>query len=312
MPFEFICPHCFDKKWVDDAYAGQRGPCANCGRMISLPTKSGTGSKGPLPSPPDPSNLKMSRSSVWFLRKQVWISLALGMVLFGILAASMMVLQPGLKSMQEQRNLVGCRNNIQKIAIALQSYCDKHGTYPPPVITDAAGKPLYSWRVLLLPFLGYPDLAKDFNYNEAWDSSQNMAVVRRMPSVFASPASADAQGMGETTYMLLTGNNTLFPPTGPLSSKDVSDPPGETLLVVEVRNGGLSWTQPGDIDVAKLKYQISAAGKDAVGGNHKGGAVVATVDGKSAVLPERLAGSTFRALVTPAGGEILNDGEWIH
>jgi hypothetical protein len=24
-----------------------------------------------------------------------------------------------------------------------------------------------------------------------------------------------------------------------------------------------------------------------------------------------LAGSTFRALITPAGGEILNDGEWI-
>jgi hypothetical protein len=133
-----------------------------------------------------------------------------------------------------------------------------------------------------------------------------------MPSVFASPASPDAQGMGETTYVLLTGNNTLFPPTGPLSSKAVSDPPSETLLVVEVRNGGLSWTQPGDIDVAKLKYQVNATGNDAVGGNHKGGAVVATADGKSAVLPERLAGSTFRALVTPAGGEILNDGEWIH
>ncbi len=23
MPFEFICPHCFEKKWVEDAYAGK-------------------------------------------------------------------------------------------------------------------------------------------------------------------------------------------------------------------------------------------------------------------------------------------------
>jgi hypothetical protein len=311
MPFEFICPHCFEKKWVDDAYAGQRGPCASCGRMITLPNKSGHSGKGPLPSPPDPGETQLKKPAAWSRRKQMWVSVAIGSVLFSILAASMIFLQPGFESMKKQRNLVGCRNNVQKIALALQAYCDKHGTYPPPVINDATGKPLYSWRVLLLPFLGHAELAKEFNYAEPWDSGQNMALVRRMPSVFASPASPDAQGMGETTYMLITGNGTLFPPTGPLSSKDVTDPADETLLVVEVRNGGQSWSQPGDLDVATLKYQINATGKNTIGGNHKGGAVVATVDGKSAILPERLAGSTFRALITPAGGEILNDGEWI-
>lgn len=311
MPFEFICPHCFEKKWVDDVYAGQRGPCATCGRMITLPSKASQAGKGPLPSPPEPNAGKTAQRETIGRRKQIWVSVAVASVLFGILAASMIFLQPGFESIQRQRKLVGCRNNAQKIALALQSYCDRHGTYPPPVVQDATGKPLYSWRVLLLPFLGHSDLAKEFNYAEPWDSIQNMSLVRRMPSVFASPASPDAQGMGDTNYMLLTGNGTLFPATGPLSRQDVTDPAGETLLVVEVRNSGLSWSQPGDLDVAKMKYQINATGKDAVGGNHQGGAVVATVDGKSAILPERLAGSTFRALITPAGGEILNDGEWI-
>lgn len=311
MPFEFICPHCFEKKWVDDAYAGQRGPCANCGRMITLPKRAGQSGKGPLPSPPELEEMQSTKPAAWSRRKQMWVSLALGSVLFGILAASMMILQPGFESMKRQRNLVGCRNNAQKIALALQAYCDSYGTYPPPVVKDSTGKPLYSWRVLLLPFLGHAELAKEFNYNEPWDSPENMALVRRMPGVYASPASPDAQGMGETTYMLITGNGTLFPPTGPLSRKDVTDPANETLLVVEVRNSGHTWSQPTDLDVAALKYQINATGKDAVGGNHKGGAVVATVDGKSAILPERLAGSTFRALITPDGGEILNDGEWI-
>ncbi|MBL8874013.1 MAG: DUF1559 domain-containing protein [Planctomycetaceae bacterium] len=311
MPFQFICPHCFDKKWVDDAYAGQRGPCANCGRMITLPTRTDSTGKGPLPSPPEPSPSSPQTPVAWSRRKQMWISAGLGSVLFGILAVSMIFLQPGFKSMKRQRDLVGCRNNAQKIALALQAYCDTHGTYPPPVINDSTGKPLYSWRVLLLPFLGHKDLAADFNYAEPWDSAQNMSLVTRMPAVFASPASPDARSIGEANYVLITGSGTLFPPTGPLSSKDVSDPTDQTLLVVEVRNGGQSWTQPGDIDVAKLKFQINAAGKDSVGGNHQGGAVVATVDGKSAILPERLAGSTFRALITPSGGEVLNDGEWI-
>ncbi len=98
-----------------------------------------------------------------------------------------MILQPGFESMKRQRNLVGCRNNAQKIALALQAYCDSYGTYPPPVVNDSTGKPLYSWRVLLLPFLGHAELAKEFNYNEPWDSAENMALVRRMPGVYASP-----------------------------------------------------------------------------------------------------------------------------
>lgn len=311
MPFQFICPHCFDKKWVDDAYAGQRGPCASCGRMITLPSHTDSAGNRPLPSPPERIEQATKNPAAWSRRKQMWVSVGLGSVLFGILAVSMIFLQPGFKSMKRQRDLVGCRNNIQKIALALQAYCDTHGTYPPPVVSDSAGKPLYSWRVLLLPFLGYKELAADFNYSEPWDSPQNMSVVNRMPAVFASPASPDARGMGESTYMLITGNGTLFPPTGPLSNKDVTDPSDQTLLVVEGRNSGQAWTQPGDIDVAKLKFQINAAGRDTVGGNHQGGAVVATVDGGSAILPERLAGSTFRAMITPAGGEVLNDGEWI-
>ena len=311
MPFEFVCPHCYEKKWVDDAYAGQRGPCASCGRIITLPKRAGESGKGPLPSPPEPELLAVptTKSS---RRKQVWFSVAIGMVLFGILATSMILLRPGFESMRRQRDLVGCRNNVQRIAKALQAYCDMHGTYPTPVVVDAAGKPLYSWRVLILPFLGHPELAKDFQYNEAWDSPSNMMLVQKMPKVFASPASPDAAALGETNYVLVTGAGTLFPASGPLSDSAVTDSPSQTILVAEVRNAGQVWSQPGDLDVAKLKYQVNASGPNTVGGNHKGGAVVGMVDGSSAILPERLAGSTFRALMTPSGGEVLNESDWIH
>lgn len=37
MPFQFTCPHCFKKTIVEDKYAGQTGPCACCGKIVTLP-----------------------------------------------------------------------------------------------------------------------------------------------------------------------------------------------------------------------------------------------------------------------------------
>jgi hypothetical protein len=39
------------------------------------------------------------------------------------------------------------------IAPAMHSYIDEHGTLPPAVVRSKDGKPLYSWRLLLLPYL---------------------------------------------------------------------------------------------------------------------------------------------------------------
>jgi hypothetical protein len=37
MPINFICPHCGRTSMVADEYAGQSGPCAGCGKTITVP-----------------------------------------------------------------------------------------------------------------------------------------------------------------------------------------------------------------------------------------------------------------------------------
>ncbi len=75
---------------------------------------------------------------------------------------------------------------LQQIANALNEYADRHGTYPPPVVFDAAGKPLYSWRVLILPQLGYQDLYDGFYKDQVWDSPSKLNLVRSMPKSLQS------------------------------------------------------------------------------------------------------------------------------
>ena len=45
-----------------------------------------------------------------------------------------------------------------------------HKTFPPAYSTDAAGKPLLSWRVLILPYIDQQGLYEQFHLDEPWDT----------------------------------------------------------------------------------------------------------------------------------------------
>lgn len=51
-----------------------------------------------------------------------------------------------------------CANNLKQIALALHAYHDRYGCLPPAVVRDPQGRPMHSWRVLLLPFIEYNGL----------------------------------------------------------------------------------------------------------------------------------------------------------
>jgi len=42
--------------------------------------------------------------------------------------------------------------------LAVANYHDSHGQFPPPYIAEADGKPMHSWRVLILPYLEHGEL----------------------------------------------------------------------------------------------------------------------------------------------------------
>jgi hypothetical protein len=69
----------------------------------------------------------------------------------------------------------------------MHGYNDEHGRLPPAVVYGADGKPLYSWRVLLLPFIEQEELYKEFKLDEPWDSPHNLPLLEKMPGTYAPP-----------------------------------------------------------------------------------------------------------------------------
>ncbi len=297
MPFEYVCPHCHNRTKVLDRFAGQSGPCVSCGKNVTMPHFN---EHGVLVATMQINSKSKATRAV--RTKRGWMPAMIGsaIVAFCLFLSATAVIYLWPKMQQNiQRSAQGRDiENMKALATALNAYSDRYGTYPPPVVFDISGKPLYSWRVLILPFMGYDDLYKQFDLKQRWDSVSNSSLHRAMPAGFASPNSPDAISSFETNYVLITGAGTLFPPSGPLSPKNIDKP---TLLLVETKNS-IQWCEPGDIDLGR-SFRVGNRPMVDVGGLHKSSFSAMTVDEEGMRIPSNVPQAVLDALVTPNGGE---------
>src|SRR4029078_6245092 len=117
------------------------------------------------------------------------------------------------------------RENLKHIAIALQNYQKAYGHLPAAEIRSDDGKPLFIWRVALLPFLGYEKLYQKFHLDEPWDSPHNRPLLNEMPllyapdeqggAVLATPEGVFLIGSGKTFYQGVIRPGTAFDPAKP-------------------------------------------------------------------------------------------------
>src|SRR5262245_19158825 len=56
-------------------------------------------------------------------------------------------------AMAQAQSQVQSINNYKTVALALRSYHDRHGSFPPTQMKTKDGSPGLSWRVAILPFL---------------------------------------------------------------------------------------------------------------------------------------------------------------
>jgi prepilin-type processing-associated H-X9-DG protein len=192
-----------------------------------------------------------------------------------------------------------CANNLKQIALAMHDYESAFGSLPPAAAYDKDGKPLLSWRVLLLPYLEERGLYDQFHLDEAWDSPSNKPLADRMPRVFQCPSGDLSQGL--TTYECIVDPRSMFTgePTGvPFSS--VIDGTSRTLLVVE-RKSPVPWTKPSHLSLASSEPVLGMGSKHPGGFNAvmaDGSANFRKTEGNDAISPQDL-----RALVTRDGHE---------
>ena len=65
------------------------------------------------------------------------------------------------------------------------------GAFPPRVHRDREGRPLLSWRVLILPYMEQNELFSRFHLDEPWDSPHNRTLIDPIPPTYVCSAQAE-------------------------------------------------------------------------------------------------------------------------
>jgi RNA polymerase sigma factor (sigma-70 family) len=197
-------------------------------------------------------------------------------------------------TLQQERSL----NNMKFLGLAMWKYKDANGTFPPAVLYDKKGKPLHSWRVLLLPYLGRKKLFEQFKLDEPWDSDHNKKLLARIPDFYA-PVAGKPKHPYATYYQAFVGKGAAFEgKKGMRLPKDFPDGTSNTILFVEAAKA-VPWTKPVDLSYDPKKPLPK------LGGMFKEGFNVTLADAGGRFLKRSISTKTLRAAITRNGGERL-------
>ncbi|HJT34711.1 MAG TPA: DUF1559 domain-containing protein [Pirellulales bacterium] len=293
MAIAFTCPQCGLQSNVDDQYAGQTGPCRQCGAMVTVPGPAAPGYGVPAYGAP------AQRSSAAGVLIVVLVGGLVGLVMCGGVLAALLL--PAVQGAREAARRSQCTNNLKQIAIAMQNYHDVYGVYPPAYLADSNGKPMHSWRVLILPFVERPDLYARYRFDEPWDGPNNSQLAAEMPEVYR--CASDPATASTTDYVVITGPGTMFDADKSISQRSITDGMSNTLLVVESVNAGINWMEPRDLNAGQMTFAVNGAGGREMSSNHPTGANAAMVDGSVRFISDSVNSQVLRALSTPAGHE---------
>jgi hypothetical protein len=190
-------------------------------------------------------------------------------------------------------------NNFKNIVLAMLDYEQTRQRFPASSV-DASGKPLLSWRVLILPYLEHGDLYDQFKLNEPWDSPHNLALLDEMPAIFRS--FGDPWDSTTTRVQTFTGPGAPYATPGIGTSngprpQDITDGTSRTIAITETGSGNaVPWTKPTDIPFW-LNNPFSPLGD--LGVNF----VTALFDGSVQTRSSAISMDLLKALITHKGGE---------
>ena len=133
----------------------------------------------------------------------------------------------------------GIGHDLRDIAAALQKYHQVNGCFPPAYIADNSGKPMHSWRVLVLPYMYdlYP-----YDFKEPWDGRTNKKL-----------STASVLGTTRTIYVAVVGAGAAWAGEKSRKCTDFGADPSKTIMLVEADASGIGWAEPKDLSLEGIE-----------------------------------------------------------
>jgi hypothetical protein len=159
--------------------------------------------------------------------------------------------------------------------------------FPRSANRQTKSQPPHSWRVAILPLIGHGDLYKEYQFDQPWDSQQNLEVAKKMPELYRTSSKKNS-----TSFMMIVDGGSFDSSKTPARMTDITDGTSNTIALI-LSDKEVTWTKP----FADVIYSENSP----VPGLSKS-RLVGMVDGTTRTLPT-IDDSVFRSLITRGGGE---------
>jgi hypothetical protein len=179
------------------------------------------------------------------------------LVFVGLFCAGCALVFSSVRAVREADRRARCKARHQSIGLAVCDYHDTSGSFPPPFFSDAAGKPLNSWRVLVGESLGDGALMRNgYRLRLPWNDSTNLKISGFYGWQFQCPA-RHPKVNGYTDYVMVLGE-TRASRAGAAPSVGAHH---DQIIIVEIADSDVYWTEPRDLVLGELSIQINDESK---------------------------------------------------
>ena len=203
----------------------------------------------------------------------------------------------------EVANRMYCANQFTQIGLAIHNYAEVYHSLPPAYTVDHNGRPLHSWRTLILPFMELEDLYVKIRLNEPWDSPHNREVFRNGRTPLSFHCISATGPNDETSRVMIVGHNTISDGPHSVRSEDIKDGTSNTIMFVEVKNSGIHWAEPRDLDFGSMSFRVNDPNGKGISSCHPGVAGVVFANASVRFINDGIDPKLLKALITIAGGE---------
>lgn len=188
---------------------------------------------------------------LWIRHASHRVSLVVALGLLFLLGSCM------IHGHREASRLMACRNNARAIGLALLQYHQQYGMFPPQYVADAEGRPMHSWRVLILPYLQESDtlaVYEKYRFDEPWNGPHNRELATQVRWSFRCPSTDAAEPAfpQATHYVAVAGPGTAWPGPSGTRRDDIADGCGNTILLVEIAGSDIHWMEPRDATLEEV------------------------------------------------------------
>ncbi|MHC4177941.1 MAG: DUF1559 family PulG-like putative transporter [Planctomycetota bacterium] len=118
------------------------------------------------------------------------------LVVIAIIGVLIALLLPAVQQAREAARMSLCANNLKQMGLAIHSYHEAKGSFPPGGITEGTCCQTESgicWTISILPFLEHQALFDLYNSNVANEHPANRRVREAYMPIYACPSEDEAQ-----------------------------------------------------------------------------------------------------------------------